>query len=149
MVNESHHKLTVSNSMTEPFTSTAEHRVLKLDDEQRIVWGWATVVTVDGAPVVDLQGDVISPNEMLKMANGYMLDSRIGLDMHQGEPTSVTLHSFPLTKELQEAFGIQCDREGWIIAQKILSDEKWAEIKAGGRLAFSIGGVADVEEIDE
>ncbi len=126
-----------------------EGEILKKDESERIVWGWATVVTKNGELVTDLQGDVILPDEMERFATEYMLDSRVGKDMHAGDPTSITVHSFPLTKQLAEAFGIQCDCEGWIIAQKVVDDAAWAAIMSGERMAFSIGGVAVSLDIDE
>lgn len=128
---------------------TIESEITKADDEERLVWGWASVSTVKGRLVVDRQGDVIEPRELEKFATDYMMVSRVGKDMHDGEPTSVTVHSFPLTNEIAEAFGIKSEIEGWIICQKVLDDDVWAAIKSGERTAFSIGGRATVTYIDE
>jgi len=126
----------------------AEHEVnksatiLKLDTERRIVWGWASVSTLKGELVTDLQGDRMSPAVMSKMADGFMRSVRAAKAMHEGEDVGEVIHSFPLTKELADAFGIQTDREGWITGTYIKSDEEWAKVLKGEYRGLSIGGKA-------
>lgn len=122
--------------------SFEETKFLKVDDEQRIVYGWASVVTEDGEPVVDTQGDVIAPAEMEKMANDFMEDVRMAKAMHDGDGIGEVIHSLPLTAELAKALGIESDLEGWIIGMKIHDDDAWAKIKSGEYAGFSIGGKA-------
>jgi hypothetical protein len=126
--------------------SFEETKVLKVDDEQRIVYGWASVVTEDGAPVVDSQGDVIEPIEMEKMANDFMLDVRTAKAMHAGDKIGEVIHSLPLTDALTKALGLQSDMEGWIVGVKIHSDEVWESVKSGEFAGFSIGGKAASRE---
>ncbi len=123
--------------------------ILKADDDERIVWGWASVVTEKGVPVIDKQGDVITPEEISKAATEFMLDVRVAKAMHEGEQVGHVVHSFPLTNELAKALGIQSEREGWIIAQKITDDETWARVKSGELSAFSIGGNAISEAYED
>lgn len=123
--------------------SFEETKFLKVDDEQRIVYGWASVVTEDGEPVVDTQGDIIAPAEMEKMANDFMEDVRMAKAMHDGDGIGEVIHSLPLTAELAKALGIESDLEGWIIGMKIHDDDAWAKIKSGEYAGFSIGGKAD------
>lgn len=112
----------------------------KVDAEQRIVWGWASVVTVKGEPVVDTQNDIISPHEMEKMANAFMLDVRVAKAMHEGDSIGEVIHSLPLTNELAKGLGLSSDQEGWIIAMKIHDDDVWEKVKNGEFGGFSIGG---------
>jgi len=106
-------------------------------------------VTENGEPVVDRQGDVITPDEISKAATEFMLSVRVAKAMHDGEQIGHVVHSFPVTNELAKALGIQSDREGWIIAQKITDDEVWKRVKSGELKAFSIGGNAVSEDIDD
>lgn len=129
--------------------SHGDAKILKMDDEQRIVYGWASVVTEDGNPVVDTQGDVISPSEMEKMANNFMLDVRKAKAMHEGGQIGEVIHSMPLTEELMKAFDIYSDREGWLIAMKVHDDETWSEMKKGKFTGFSVGGKAGSREMIE
>lgn len=124
-----------------------EGEVTKVDDSERIVYGWASVVTKDGQPVEDLQGDVITPETMEKAANDFMLGDRTGLTMHKGEKTTTIIHSLPLTKQTKEAFGIESPYEGWIIAVKVHDDKTWEQVTSGKFTGFSIGGRANRREM--
>lgn len=50
----------------------------KMDTDKRQVFGWASVVSKDGQPVEDLQGDTIEIDEIEKSAYSYVLKSRKG-----------------------------------------------------------------------
>jgi hypothetical protein len=126
--------------------SAVQAQVLKMDDEQRIVYGWASVVTESGEPVVDTQGDVITPEEMERMANDFMLDVRTAKAMHKGEKIGEVIHSLPLTNELMKVFDIYSDREGWLVAFKIYDDDAWEKVRSGKFQALSIGGKAGSRE---
>jgi hypothetical protein len=117
-------------------------QILKFDDEQRIIYGFASVVSVNGEPLVDLHGDVISSKTMEKAATEFMLGTRKGLTMHSGEQTTTIVHSMPLTKEVMDALGISSDKEGWAIAVKVHDDKTWQDAKGGRFTGFSIGGRA-------
>jgi len=116
--------------------------ILKLDGERRIAWGWASVATVNGKLVTDLQGDVITPTELGKMADRFMASARTAKAMHDGDQIGEVLHSFPLTNEIAKAFGLSTDREGWIIGMKINDEDTWQAMKNGTFRGFSIGGRA-------
>ena len=129
-------------------TKSVEGQILKADEEQRMVYGWASVVTEKGEPVVDRQGDVIEPETLVKAVNGFMEHVRVGKEMHKGDQIGAVIHSMPVTKEIGESLGIQSDREGWIVAFKVYNDDVWAKVKSGELAAFSIGGRAIKEDYD-
>jgi cation transport regulator ChaB len=126
-------------------TATMEHEVtqtsdiIKVDTGRRIVWGWASVSTMKGELVTDLQGDRIAPDQMEKMADRFMRSARAAKAMHDGEDVGEVIHSFPLTKELAEAFDLGTDREGWITGTYIKSDDEWAKVVKGEYRGLSIG----------
>jgi hypothetical protein len=124
-----------------------EGKILKTDDEQRLVYGWASVVTENGEAVVDRQGDVIEADTLVKAVNEFMEHVRVGKAMHTGEQVGVVVHSLPITKEIGDSLGIQSDREGWVVAYKVFDDAVWDMVKSGELAAFSIGGRAIKEEI--
>tara|TARA_R110002110_G_scaffold282284_1_gene496679 strand:- start:1347 stop:2195 length:849 start_codon:yes stop_codon:yes gene_type:complete len=124
-----------------------EGKILKTDDEQRMVYGWASVVTEDGEAVVDRQGDVIEAATLVKAVNEFMEHVRVGKAMHTGEQVGTVVHSLPITKEIGDALGIQSNREGWVVAYKVFDDTVWDMVKSGELAAFSIGGRAMKEEI--
>ena len=125
-----------------------EGKILKVDDEQRIVYGWASVITENGQPVIDRQGDVTEADTLVKAVNDFMEHVRVGKTMHVGGETGRVIHSLPVTKEICDSLGIQCDREGWIVAYKVYDDKVWQMVKSGELAAFSIGGRAVKEKYD-
>ena len=123
--------------------------ILKTDDDQRMVYGWASVVSETGTPVIDTQGDVIEPDELVKATTEFMADARLAKAMHQGDGIGEVLHSFPLTAELAKSLGLETAREGWIVGVKVRDDAVWAKVKDGTLKAFSIGGVGQREPLEE
>ncbi len=119
--------------------------ILKTDDDQRLVFGWASIIEEGGEPVVDSQGDVIFAEDLMKAAHGFMVDARKGGIMHAqqaGKAVEIgaVVESVVLTKERQDALGIDLGRVGWLITMKVESDEVWKAVKAGDLAAFSVGG---------
>jgi cation transport regulator ChaB len=137
---------TVSIEIT--FKNEVEGKILKADDEQRLVYGWASVITEKGERVVDRQGDVIEAETLVKAVNDFMEHVRVGKAMHTGEQVGVVIHSLPITKEIGDALGIHSDREGWVVAYKVYDDVVWNMVKSGELAAFSIGGRAMKQEIE-
>ena len=123
-------------------SSQMKSDIVKFDEEQRVVWGWASVISKGGEPIYDTQGDSIEPDVLVKAANEFMMDVRVAKAMHDGDQVGEVIHSLPLTKEIGDALGIQSDQEGWIIAMKVHDDDIWSRVKSGELKAFSIGGKA-------
>lgn len=122
-------------------------KVTKMDDDQRIVYGYASVISKDGVPIVDRQGDIITAEELEKAASQFMLGERNGLTMHKGEPTTTIIHSFPMTNETKKAYEIESPYEAWLIAVKVHDDATWAKVKEGELKDFSIGGAATRRDV--
>ena len=135
-------------SVSELTKTNIEGQILKADEEQRLVYGWASVVTEKGEPVIDRQGDIIEPETLVKAVNNFMEHVRVGKEMHKGDQIGAVIHSMPITKEIGESLGIQSDREGWVVAFKVYNDDVWDKVKSGELAAFSIGGRATKESYD-
>lgn len=129
--------------------SSAPIDVLKSNDDQRTVTGWASVIEENGVPVVDFQGDVIDEGDLEKAAHNFVMDERAGKLMHQGKRVADVVASFPMTKDIQKALGIDLKKVGWLITMKIRDEELWKRVKAGEFPAFSIGGHGRREAIPE
>ena len=119
----------------------------KVDSEQRTVFGWASIVKMDGKPVVDRQGDYIDIEELSKSAYDYVLDSRKGGHQHQrtetGEPLHVSdmIESVVLTPEKIEKMGLPPETpQGWWVGYKVRDDEIWEAVKKGEVTGFSVHG---------
>lgn len=128
----------MAKSETQEF-QTPVCKVLKVDDDLGLVFGWGVICSEAGEPYFDTQGDHIPAASMLKAATDFMAHSRATDDMHDGAASGVVIHSFPLTAEVQKVYGIDCDREGWMIAaappEHILE-----KFRSGEYTGFSIGG---------
>lgn len=116
------------------------HQVLKVDEDQRLVYGWASVIEENGVPVVDDQDDVIEEPTLLKAAHGFVLDARAGKLMHAGKQVGDIVESMVFSKKLQAALGVNLNKVGWLIAYKVRDDALWERVKRGEFPAFSIGG---------
>lgn len=105
------------------------------------MWAWASVVDVNGEPVVDYQGDMIDVAELEKAADAYMTKSRdVGL-MHQSFGKGRVVQSMVFTKELQDALGIDLGKTGWLVKMAIDCPETRKMIADGTLRELSIGGV--------
>ena len=123
-----------------------EGEFAKADADKQQVFGWASVVEVDGEPVVDLQGDYISADEMEKAGYSYVMKSRKGGDMHlrnNWEPIqkSEMIESFIVTEDKRAAMGLPDSvPTGWWVGFQVQDQQVWADIKDGKRTGFSIHG---------
>jgi len=121
--------------------------ISKVDEDKRQVFGWASLTSVDGQPVVDRQGDYIPLDEIEKAAYHYVLSSRKGGDMHarDGEGpkhTADLIESFLVTPEKLKHMGLAEDAlpHGWWIGMKVQDDDQWEMVKKQERTGFSIHG---------
>jgi cation transport regulator ChaB len=115
-------------------------KIIKMDDEQRVVWGWASVATENGDAVFDVHGDHIPMTELTKASIDFMENVRVGKSLHQGAQTSSVIGCLPLSQELAKALGIETTREGLIMGFRVQDDATWGLIKSGELPALSIGG---------
>lgn len=124
--------------------------ISKVDEDKRLAFGWCSLSTVDGEPVVDLQGDYIPIEEIEKTAYVYVKDSRVGGDMHSrdGEApkhTADLVESFVATPEKLQQMGISAEvaknvPAGWWVGMRVNDDEQWRMVKSGERQGFSVHG---------
>ena len=118
----------------------------KADSDKQQIFGWASVVEVNGEPVVDLQGDYISVDEMEKAAYTYVTKSRKGGDMHLRDDwnpiqKSEMIESFVITEDKRDAMGLPDSiPTGWWVGFKVSDPDVWSKIKSGERTGFSIHG---------
>jgi len=118
----------------------------KVDEDKHEVFGWASVVEMDGKPVVDRQGDWITPDEIEKAAYKYVLDSRKGGHQHKREGdaafhASNMIESIVFTPEKIAKMGLPEDFPvGWWVGYKVHDGETWNKVKSGEVTGFSIHG---------
>jgi hypothetical protein len=112
---------------------------MKAVESRRTVYGWASVVTKDGAIVDDRQGDRMNIDELREVVHEFM-DSRVGKTMHTGRETGEIVDSFVIDAEVAAAFGVNFGCEGWMVGYKVKDDAVWKRVQSGELRAFSIGG---------
>jgi hypothetical protein len=116
--------------------------IMKIDEAKHIVFG---VVLQPEIP--DLQGDIISKEEIEKCAHDYMINSRETGFRHKAKLDAAIVESYITKGE----YWI-CDQEvkngSWVIAMKVFDMNVWAMVMSGEINSFSIGGFAESAPID-
>ena len=159
-----------------PVELSMRFEVSKLDEEQRIVFGFAQVAIGKGetSPFEDHQGDVVDPEDLAKAAYDFVLESREGNLMHVGEPVATLVESMAFTQEKLEKFATKLDDSGtafvdqqalkvlrdciplgWWIGEKIAEgavdpasgDDLFQAVKRGDYPMFSVEGTGMREPI--
>ncbi len=127
-------------------------RIEKIKDEQRLVFGWASVImTKDRTDIIDTQNDIITEEALENSVYEYMIDSQTPGLMHEfaGAQIGTLVESMVFTKEKQEALGIPKGilPIGWWIGFKV-SPEIFERVKDGTLKGFSIGGRGKSEKVN-
>jgi len=127
-------------------------KVVKSDDEKRLVFGWASVaVRVTGEEIEDFQSDILEIQELEQAAYHFVSDYGTGGEMHERGGVSTLIESVVFTKEKAAALGIPEGNmpEGWWVGFRVDDDDVWEKVKDGTYSMFSIEGTATREEIKE
>ena len=119
----------------------------KFDEDARLCFGWASVVAEKGADVVDLDKETIDMASLESAAYDFMLSVRVAGEMHKELGIGRVCESVVVTKEKLTAMGIEADREGWWIGVRVDDEAVWKKVRSGEYGMFSIGGIAEVEEV--
>lgn len=135
-------------TVTEATKADIAGEILKVDEDQQIVYGWASVITNKGESVVDRQGDVIKADTLVYAVNDFMEHIRVGKEMHKGDQIGKVIHSYPIVNEIAESLGIHSEKEGWIVALKVYDQNTWDRVRSGELKGFSIGGKARREKYE-
>jgi hypothetical protein len=116
-------------------------------DGPTMVWGWASVSTVNGAPVVDHEGDYIPIEALRKVAADFMANSQTGCALHMrgpsGEPVKVGTVTESIVIDDALAKSLDSDfqgRRGWLIGMRIDDSDVRAAVAKGMLPAFSVSG---------
>lgn len=106
----------------------------------RFVRGFASVASVNGRPLVDHQGDIISLDELAKAAHRFVTEARVAKAMHAGKQIGDVVESVMIDDEFAKALGVTDPRRGWWVAMEIHDEDVRDQIRKGKLRAFSIGG---------
>jgi|JI8StandDraft_1071087.scaffolds.fasta_scaffold00325_21 hypothetical protein len=120
--------------------------ISKVDEEKRQVFGYASVTTIDGQPVVDRQGDMMDISDIEDAAYQYVMKSRVGGSQHRRDGDQPfhamdLIESFVITPEKIEKMGLPEDTPlGWWTGFGVRDEETWQDYKSGKKTGFSIHG---------
>ena len=121
--------------------------VRKSDEEQRLAFGWASVVErTNGEQVVDWQDDIVEMQELEGAAYDFVQFYREGSEMHErgGFDIAVLIESMVFTDAKLALLGIPKGTvpRGWWIGFRVIDDDVWEKVKDGTYRMFSIEGQA-------
>ena len=120
-----------------------------VDEDQRLVFGWLSVIEENGESVVDLQGHVIDEAELEAAAYDMVLNGCDAGEMHERIGIGEGLvECMVFTKAKQKALGIDLGKVGLWVGFKV-DVEAFAKVKSGELSAFSLGGYAVLEDLPE
>lgn len=129
--------------------------IRKVDEERRLVFGWASIVDpqseVSKQLMVDLQGDAVALDELEASVYTYMKDSRAADEMHERDATATNcIESIVFTPEKIAKLGLEPDAIplGWWVGFHVGDDEVWAGVKSGAYKMFSIRGLGTREPLN-
>lgn len=125
--------------------------IVKIDEEQQLVFGYFNVSkNKDGELMVDLQGDIITPDMLEKAAYDFVLESREGGNMHEGDAVATLVESMVFTPEKLEKMGLAPDAvpARWWGGFKIHDPDVFEQVKKGELSMFSIQGEAIRVEVE-
>lgn len=115
-------------------------QVLKTATTINTVFGFAIISKQNGENYVDLQGDHVTENAVLKASATFMEGSRTALDMHSGEPIGKILFGMPLVSDVAEALGVTTKSTGLVVGMRPDHPKTLAKFISGERTGFSLGG---------
>ncbi len=118
-----------------PFKKQRYAAILKADAEKRLVFG-----VISEPDTVDLQGDVLSREEIARMARNFVEYVREFRDRHTSRKVKVEIVRSWIAEKDEWMYGQLVKAGSWLLLVRVLDDEVWGKIKAGVYRAFSIGG---------
>jgi len=118
-----------------PFKKQRCAAILKADEEKRLVFG-----VISEPDTVDLQGDVLSREEIARMARNFVEYVREFRDRHTSRKVKVEIVRSWIAEKDEWMYGQLVKAGSWLLCVRVLDDEVWGKIKAGIYRAFSIGG---------
>lgn len=121
--------------------------ISKADIDRQLAFGWASVIKVNGIPVLDKQGDYMEPDDLEDAAYEYVMKSRKGGDMHRRTDDGAPYHAADLVeslvitpekiKQMNLPETMPC---GWWVGFKVHDPGVWESVKKGDKPGFSIHG---------
>ena len=126
--------------------------LIKVDAEEKRVFGIFSLTKKNGEFLIDKQDDIIHPKDLEEAAYAFVLKARVAGINHTKTGVGRLIESMVFTKEkmqfLQDTLEkvgvlspkIDIDAEFWYGGFQVEDDAVWNMIKSGELVSFSIGG---------
>lgn len=131
---------------------TATARVVKVDSDRRLVFGWANVsISKSGEQVTDSHNEQIDPEDLENAAYNFTLAFREMNADHEAPTLGQLVESMFFDAEKCEALGLAKDAVdvGWWVGFYVEDADTWDKVKKGEYSMFSIEGTAMPVEVAE
>ena len=124
--------------------------VVKRSDEQRMVYGFASVSHSDGAPHYDTQGDHVGLETVRKAWRGFMAKGGTGGLNHERTDAGQVVEGLVIDDTVAEALMEQLAKghRGLFIGYHATDDKAWEGVKKGEFRGFSIGGAGKRKKME-
>jgi hypothetical protein len=120
-----------------------------------MAYGWAFASTYKGKPYFDTgdgeHSDHIPEDGVADVAQLFMEQSRVGLDMHSGEQAADVVFAYPMISDIAKGVGLNGDTTGLLIGWSPHDKALLEKVASGERIGFSIGGLVnsyDIVDVD-
>ena len=148
----------IANGAAKKSMEEGEVHIVKVDQDQHLVFGFFSINKVGADLVEDHQGDLIETNELEKSAYDFVLNARMAGEEHVRKNVGTLVESIVFSYEKQTAIQkalndlgipavINLGCEGWFGGFKVMDEKVWKSVKEGEYPAFSIGGRGQREEV--
>lgn len=115
-------------------TANANMEICKVDASNRMVYG--VFLWPDEA---DHDGDVISPQDIEKVAHGFMKDYRAIDEMHGKDTISADIVESAIAwEDGLKYYGKELKKGAWFGGVKVYDDAVWEKVKNGTYKGFSV-----------
>jgi len=122
-----------------------EGKVTKVDEDRRLVFGWANIsITKSGEQVTDSHEEQIDPADLENAAYNFVLGYRDMNADHTSPVLGQLVESIMFTPDKCEALGLAKNAvpQGWWVGFYVDDDVAWEKVKKGDYAMFSIEGTA-------
>lgn len=107
--------------------------ICKIDEEKQIVYGCFLVPMKE-----DLQGDIISEEDVEKVAHNFLMDYREFDEMHSAEKADAQIVESFLAPQQMDFYGKVYPKGCWLGAVKVTDAGIWEKIKHREYRGFSV-----------
>lgn len=122
-----------------------EAKVVKVDSDRRLVFGWANVsINKSGVQLTDSHFEQIDPEDLENAAYNFVLSFRDMNADHTEPVLGQLVESMMFTPEKCVALGLECGAvdTGWWVGFYVEDDTAWEKVKKNEYAMFSIEGTA-------